>query len=61
MQINKITRTTSKKLSLMTVVKVILTLAIIYLLVSLMNKIDFPSPNKAIEQIIPNEKIKIVK
>ncbi|MDC0427328.1 hypothetical protein OAL77_01080 [Candidatus Pelagibacter sp.] len=45
----------------MTFVKVILTLAIIYLLVSLMNKIDFPSPNKAIEQIIPNEKITIVK
>ena len=61
MQFNKITSTTSKKFSLMTFVKVILTLAIIYLLVSLINKIDFPSPNKAIEQIIPNEKITIVK
>ena len=45
----------------MTFVKVILTLAIIYLLVSLMKKIDLPSPNKAIEKIIPNEKITIVK
>jgi hypothetical protein len=27
----------------------------------MMNKIDFPSPNKTIEKIIPNEKIRIVK
>ena len=27
----------------------------------LLGKIDFPSPNKEIEKIIPNEKIKIVK
>ena len=45
----------------MTFVKLILILAIIYLLVSVINKIDFPSPNKEIEKIIPNEKIKIVK
>jgi hypothetical protein len=61
MQLNKITSTSSKKFSLMTFVKVILILAIIYLLVSMMNKIDFPSPNKTIEKIIPNEKIRIVK
>ena len=28
---------------------------------SIVNKIDFPSPNKEIEKIIPNEKLKIVK
>jgi hypothetical protein len=61
MQLNKITSTSSKKFSLMTFVKVILILAIIYLLVSMINKIDFPSPNKTIEKIIPNEKIRIVK
>ena len=61
MQLNKITSTSSKKISLMTFVKVILILAIIYLLVSMIDKIDFPSPNKTIEKIIPNEKIKIVK
>tara|TARA_B110000444_G_scaffold119999_1_gene112783 strand:+ start:766 stop:951 length:186 start_codon:yes stop_codon:yes gene_type:complete len=61
MQFNKITSTSSKKFSLMTFVKVILILSIIYLLVSMMNKIDFPSPNKSIEKIIPNEKIRIVK
>ena len=29
--------------------------------VVLLSKIDFPSPNKEIEKIIPNEKLKIVK
>ncbi len=61
MQFNKITSTSSKKFSLMTFVKVILVLSIIYVLVSMINKIDFPSPNKTIEKIIPNEKIRIVK
>jgi|TARA_X000001036_G_scaffold219988_1_gene205918 hypothetical protein len=61
MQFNKITSTSKKKFSLMTFAKVILVLAIIYLLVSMINKIDFPSPNKTIEKIIPNEKIRIVK
>jgi len=61
MQFNKITSTSSKKFSLMTFVKVILVLLIIYVLVSMINKIDFPSPNKTIEKIIPNEKIRIVK
>jgi hypothetical protein len=27
----------------------------------LLGKIDFPSPNKEIEKIIPNEKIKTIK
>ena len=61
MQFNKITSTSKKKLSLMFFVKVILILAIIFLLVTMINKIDYPSPNKEIEKIIPNEKIKIVK
>ena len=61
MQFNKITSTSKKKLSLMFFVKVILILAIIFLLVTMINKIDFPSPNKEIEKIIPNEKFKIVK
>ena len=61
MQFTKITSTSKKKFSLMIFIKIILILAIIYLLVSMMNKIDFPSPNKTIEKIIPNEKIRIVK
>jgi hypothetical protein len=42
-------------------VKVILILSIIIVAVILLGKIDFPSPNKVIEKIIPNEKLKIVK
>ena len=40
----------------MTLVLIIITGAMI-----LLGKIDFPSPNKEIEKIIPNEKLKIVK
>jgi len=41
--------------------KVILVLIIMIGGVVLLGKIDFPSPNKEIEKIIPNEKLKIVK
>jgi|TARA_B110000037_G_scaffold103056_1_gene120102 hypothetical protein len=42
-------------------VKMTLVLIIIIIAVVLLNKIDFPSPNKEIEKIIPNEKLKIIK
>jgi hypothetical protein len=48
---------TSKKF----IIKIILVLIVIIGAVILLNKIDFPSPNKEIEKIIPNEKLKIIK
>tara|TARA_B110000037_G_C17033023_1_gene470349 strand:+ start:41 stop:217 length:177 start_codon:yes stop_codon:yes gene_type:complete len=42
-------------------IKMTLFLIIIIVAVVLLGKIDFPSPNKAIEKIIPNEKLKILK
>ena len=42
-------------------VKTALVLIIIFGVVMLLGKIDFPSPNKEIEKTIPNEKLKIVK
>ena len=42
-------------------IKMTLVLVIIIGAVILLEKIDFPSPNKEIEKIIPNETIKIVK
>ena len=42
-------------------VKTALVLIIIFGVVVLLGKIDFPSPNKEIEKIIPNEKLKIIK
>ena len=42
-------------------IKIVLALIIIIGSIVLLGKIDFPSPNKEIEKIIPNEKLKIVK
>ena len=42
-------------------IKVFLILTIIIGAITLLSKIEFPSPNKNIEKIIPNEKLKIVK
>ena len=58
MQFSKNTSTSTSKGFL---IKTILILIIIIGAVILLGKIDFPSPNKEIEKIIPNEKLKIVK
>ena len=42
-------------------IKTTLVFIVIISLVILLGKIDFPSPNKEIEKIIPNEKLKIIK
>mgnify|MGYP001233247367 FL=1 len=42
-------------------IKMTLFLITIIVAVTLLGKIDFPSPNKTIEKIILNEKLKIVK
>jgi len=42
-------------------IKIILILVIVVSTVMILQKIDFPSPNKEIEKIISNEKLKIVK
>ena len=33
----------------------------VFIVVILVDKIDFPAPNKKIEKVIPNENLKIVK
>ena len=58
MQFSKNTSTGTSKGFL---IKTIFVLIIIIGAVILLGKIDFPSPNKEIEKIIPNEKLKIVK
>ena len=42
-------------------IKIALLLIIFIVAIVLLGKIEFPSPNKDIEKIIPNEKLKIVK
>ena len=60
MQFNK--NTSSGKKNIMSlVIKSILGLVVILGLIFFINKIDFPSPKKEIEKIIPNENFKIVK
>ena len=58
MQFSKNTSTGNGKSLL---IKTILVLIVITSAVILLGKIEFPSPNKEIEKIIPNEKLKIVK
>ena len=43
------------------IIKVVLVSLLFFIAVVLIDKVDFPSPNKAIEKIIPNENLKIVK
>jgi hypothetical protein len=58
MQFSKNTSTGTSKSFL---IKTTLVLMVVIGVVILLGKIDFPSPNKEIEKIILNEKLKIVK
>ena len=58
MQFSKNTSTGKSKGFL---IKITLALIVIICAIILLGKIDFPSPNKEIEKIIPYEKLKIVK
>ena len=60
MQIYKKTRSRSSSL-LSFVIRLVIILVIFAGIVFLLNKINFPTPNKVIEKIIPNENFKIVK
>ena len=42
-------------------IKVLLVFFLFSILIVLIDKIDFPYPNKKIEKIIPNENLKIIK
>ena len=46
---------------LMLFIKTLLGFLVIFAIVILLNKIDFPSPNKEIKKFIPNDNLKIVK
>ena len=60
MQFNK--NTSLDKTSIIgLIIKSIIGLVVILGPVFLINKIDFPSPKKEIEKIIPNENFKIIK
>ncbi len=53
---------TSSRMSIVgLIVKLSLATLILIGIVFLLNKIDFPSPEKKIEKVIPNENFKIIK
>ncbi len=54
-------KTSSRQNIVNLIIKLILASVIIIGAVFLLNKIDFPSPKKNIEKVIPNENFKIVK
>ena len=60
MQIYKKTRSRSSSF-LTIVIKIFIILMIFAGIVFLLNRINFPTPNKVIEKVIPNENFKIVK
>jgi|TARA_B110000914_G_C15493092_1_gene461703 hypothetical protein len=42
-------------------IKILLIFILVFICILFVDKIDFPSPNKKIEKIIPNENLKIIK
>tara|TARA_B100000780_G_scaffold216175_1_gene155509 strand:+ start:34 stop:210 length:177 start_codon:yes stop_codon:yes gene_type:complete len=58
MHFSENTRSTKSKSLL---IKITLILFIVIGAIAMLSKIDFPTPNKEIEKIISNEKLKIVK
>ena len=61
MQFQKNTSISKTNTLIKIIIKVFLVFLLFFIMVVLFDKIDFPSPNKAIEKIIPNENLKIVK
>tara|TARA_B100000780_G_scaffold215495_1_gene154870 strand:- start:4 stop:189 length:186 start_codon:yes stop_codon:yes gene_type:complete len=61
MQFSRNTSTVNKNSILSALIKYIVILIIVGGAITMLGKIDFPSPNNEIEKIIPNAKLKIVK
>ena len=61
MQFQKKTRAGNLSMFGKIFIKIILVLAFLYIAVFLIDKIDFPSPNKVIEKKVPNENFKVIK
>ena len=61
MQFQRNTSVSKSNALIKTIFKVVLIFLLFFAVIVLFDKIDFPSPNKSIEKIIPNENLKIVK
>ena len=56
-----IKKTSSSRSIVGIVTKLVLLLLVFFLIIFLLNKIDFPAPKQDIDKTIPNENFKIVK
>ena len=61
MQFEKKTRIGSSKGLLGVLIKIILSIVVLGIIIILVDRINFPSPIKQIEKVIPNENYKIIK
>jgi len=61
MQFQKKTSVSKSGYLIKILIKITLLLFMLLLLVVLVDKINFPHPNKKIEKIVPNENFKVVK
>ena len=61
MQFQKNTSISKSNVLIKIIIKVVSVFLLFFITIVLFDKVDFPSPNKAIEKIIPNENLKIVK
>ena len=61
MQFEKTTRLGSSKGIFGILIKIILIFILFAIVIILIDRVNFPSPTKKIEKIIPNENFKIVK
>jgi len=61
MQFERNTRAGSTKLLIKLLIKLIMLVLFVLIAIILIDRIDFPAPEKKIEKIVPNENFKIVK
>ena len=61
MQFQRNTSISKSNVLIKIIIKVVFIFLLFFITIVLFDKVDFPSPNKAIEKIIPNENLKIVK
>ena len=61
MQLQRNTSSSRSNALIRILIKLFSVFLLFFIVVVLFDKIDFPSPNKAIEKIIPNENLKVVK
>lgn len=61
MQFQKRTKSGSLSGLAKLILKFFLAILVLFVCVLLLDRIDFPSPNKKIEKVLPNEKFKTIK